>query len=130
MTIVFAAVLGEPRAEGLTRIDPVDVGRLLGLDRAPELKTVRRRVGRLAGEHKADRLLGGLAERHAAAHDEAMGVLYVDGHVRAHHGAADVPKAHVARIGLSMPAEVDTWVADATGDGLLLVSTSRGVSGR
>ena len=102
LTMVFTALWGEPRAEGLTRLDPVDAGRVLGLDRAPEVKTIRRRLGRLAGEHKADRLLAGLARRHAATHDEAMGVLYVDGHVRAYHGAADVPKAHVARIRLSM----------------------------
>jgi prepilin-type processing-associated H-X9-DG protein len=128
LTLMFAALLGEPRAEGLTRIDPVDVGRLLGLDRAPEVKTIRRRIEALAGEHRADRLLGGLAARHAAAHDQAMGVLYVDGHVRAYHGGADVAKAHVARIRLSMPAEVDTWVADANGDGLLVWSAPPGAS--
>lgn len=128
LSVVFAALLGEPRAEGVTRIDPVDAGRLLGLDRAPEVKTIRRRIEALAREHKADRLLAGLARRHAAAHDEAMGVLYVDGHVRAYHGSADVPKAHVARIRLSMPAEVDTWVADANGDGLLVWSAPPGAS--
>ena len=128
LTIVFAALVGEPRAEGLTRIDPVDVGRLLGLDRAPEVKTIRRRISELATQRRADRLLAGLAARHAAAHDEAMGVLYVDGHVRAYHGSADVPKAHVARIRLSMPAECDTWLADANGDGLLVWTAPPGAS--
>ncbi|HXH56839.1 putative transposase [Iamia sp.] len=128
LTMVFTALLGEPRAEGLTRLDPIDVGRLLGLDRAPEVKTIRRRLGRLAREHRADRLLAGLARRHADTHDEAMGVLYVDGHVRAYHGAADVPKAHVARIRLSMPAEIDTWVADVNGDGLLVWNAPPGAS--
>lgn len=32
---VFLALLREPRAEGATRIRPADLGRLLGLDRAP-----------------------------------------------------------------------------------------------
>jgi len=128
LAVVFAAVWGEPRAEGLTRIDPVAAGRLLGLDRAPEVKTLRRRMAALAGMGRADRLLAGLARRHAAAHDQAMGVLYVDGHVRAYHGQADVPKAHVARIRLSMPAEVDTWVADANGDGLLVWTAPPGAS--
>jgi hypothetical protein len=35
---VFAALVGQPRAEGLTRIDQADLGRLIGLDRAPEVK--------------------------------------------------------------------------------------------
>ena len=128
LAVVFAALLGEPRAEGLTRLDPVDVGRLLGLDRGPEVKTLRRRVEGLAGEGKAALLLGRLAAHHAAAHPDALGVLYVDGHVRAYHGGADVPKAHVARMRLSMPAEVDTWVADRNGDGLLVWSAPPGAS--
>ncbi|MGH7360641.1 MAG: putative transposase, partial [Candidatus Methylomirabilales bacterium] len=128
LAVVFAALVGEARAEGLTRVDPGDLGRLLGLDRAPEVKTLRRRMDELAGEGKADELLRGLAAHHAAGHPDAVGVLYVDGHVRAYHGGADVPKAHVARIRLSMPAEVDTWVADRNGDGLLVFSAPPGAS--
>lgn len=123
LTVVFAALLGQPRAEGLTRMDPADVGRLIGLDRAPEVKTLRRRIEELAAEGKADVLIGELARCHVAAHASACGVLYVDGHVRAYHGGADLPKAHLARMRLAMPASVDTWVADANGDGVLVWST-------
>lgn len=119
MSMVFAALVGEARAEGLTRLDPVDIGRLLGLDRAPEVKTLRRRLERLAVMGRADRLMAALARRHVDTHPEATGVFYVDGHVRAYHGGAEIPKAHVTRMRLSMPAAVDTWVADAFGDGVL-----------
>ena len=128
LAVVFAAVVGEARVEGLTRIDPVDIGRLLGLDRAPEVKTMRRRMAALAQRGLAGQLLGGLARRHVDAHEEAVGVLYVDGHVRAYHGGARIPKAHVARIRLSMPAELDTWIADANGDGLLVWQAEPGAS--
>lgn len=119
LAVVFAALVGEARAEGLTRLDPVDIGRLLGLDRAPEVKTLRRRLERLAAVGRADQLMVALARRHVATHPEATGVFYVDGHVRAYHGGAELPKAHVSRMRLSMPAAVDTWVADAFGDGVL-----------
>lgn len=119
LAVVFAALLGEARAEGLTRLDPVDVGRLLGLDRAPEVKTLRRRFQRLASTGRGDALMVALARRHVEAHPEATGVFYVDGHVRAYHGGAELPKAHVTRMRLSMHACVDTWVADAFGDGVL-----------
>lgn len=49
---VFLALLREPRAEGATRIRPGDLGRLLGLDRAPEVKTLRRKFAELAGHAK------------------------------------------------------------------------------
>lgn len=32
LAVVFCLLLGEPRAEGLTRLDPTDLGRLVGLD--------------------------------------------------------------------------------------------------
>jgi transposase len=119
LAVVFAALAGEARAEGMTRLDPVDVGRLVGLDRAPEVKTLRRRLEALASAGRADQLMAALARRHVAAHPEATGVFYVDGHVRAYHGGAELPKAHVTRMRLSMPATVDTWVADAFGGGVL-----------
>jgi transposase len=128
LAVVFSCLLGEPRAEGLTRIDPTDLGRLLGLDRAPEVKTMRRRMEDLAGVGRADELIDSLARRHLDNHIEATGIFYVDGHVRAYHGAREVPKAHVARIRLSMGAEVDTWVGDRNGDGVLVWSAPPGAS--
>jgi hypothetical protein len=50
---VFRALLGAARAEGAARIDPVGLGRVLGLDRAPEVKTIRRKIGLLADAGKA-----------------------------------------------------------------------------
>ncbi|MHB8341488.1 MAG: helix-turn-helix domain-containing protein [Mycobacteriales bacterium] len=128
LTIVFAALVGEPRAEGLTRTDPVALGRLLGLDRAPEVGTLRRRMEQLAATRRAEQLLMGLARHHAAAHPEAMGVLYVDGHVRAYHGGADLPRAHLARARIAMAATTDTWLADARGEAVLVWSSAPGAA--
>src|SRR5665647_1452506 len=41
---VLRALAGQPRAEGATRIDPAALGRVLGLDRGPEVKTIRRNI--------------------------------------------------------------------------------------
>src|SRR5665811_2092208 len=60
LTGVFMALLREPRAEGATRIRPVDLGRLLGLDRAPEVKTLRRKLAELAGHGRGAHLQGAL----------------------------------------------------------------------
>ena len=38
LTVVFLALAGEPRAEGATRVPPAALGRVLGLDRAPEVR--------------------------------------------------------------------------------------------
>ena len=128
LTIVFAALLGEPRAQGLSRLEPATLGRLVGLDRAPEVKTLRRRIGVLADLGRSDRVLEGLARRHLAAHPDQAGMFYIDGHVRAYHGKHDVPKAHLARMRIAMPAEEDTWICDGRGDGILVWTAPPGAS--
>src|SRR5487761_1658562 len=128
LSIVFSCMLGEPRAEGLTRLDPVAIGRLIGLDRAPEGRRLRARMAELAGERRADELQMALARRHIDTHPDAVGLLYVDGHALAYHGMAEIPKAHLARMRISMPAEVDTYVSDRFGDGLLVWQAPPGAS--
>ncbi len=128
LCVVFSSLLGEPRAEGLTRIPPSAIGRLLGLDRAPEANRLRIRMAELAGEKKSDELVMGLARRHLDAHPDALGLFYTDGHVRAYHGKEDIPKAHVARMRIAMPAELDTWVCDQFGTGLLVWQAEPGAS--
>jgi len=79
---VFMALLREPRAEGATRIRPADLGRVLGLDRAPEVKTLRRKLAELASHGRGAQLQAGLGRHHAASRPDAVGFLYLDGHVR------------------------------------------------
>ncbi len=128
LTLVFLALLREPRAEGATRIAPQDLGRILALDRAPEVKTIRRRLGYLAERGLGDKLVFGLARRHATASPEVLGFLYMDGHVRAYSGTRRLPKAHIARARISAPATVETWAADANGDPLFVVVAPVGAS--
>ena len=61
LTLVFLALAGEPRAEGATRVPPAALGRVLGLDRAPEVKTIRRKLAELAAAGKAADLVMALA---------------------------------------------------------------------
>ncbi len=103
LTLVFLALLREPRAEGATRIVPGDLGRILAFDRAPEVSTIRRKLGELSAQGKAGQLMAGLARHHLATHPDAVGFLYIDGHVRAYHGTRRLPKAHVARMRIAMP---------------------------
>jgi len=125
---VFRALLGQARAEGATRIDPTALGRVLGLDRAPEVKTIRRKIGHIAGAGKAADWIAAMAARHVKARPEAAAVLYVDGHVRAYQGTRRIAKTHVPRLKFPAPATVETWVADAAGDPLLVVLAQPGAS--
>jgi hypothetical protein len=121
LTLVFLALAGEPRAEGATRVPPAALGRVLGLDRAPEVKTIRRKLAELAAAGKAAELIMALARRHAAARPDALGFLHVDGHARVYHGTRTVQKTHVARLKFPAPATMETWVTDQDGDPVFMV---------
>ena len=121
LTVVFLALAGEPRAEGATRVPPAALGRVLGLDRAPEVKTIRRKLAELAAAGKAADLVMALARRHAAARPDALGLLYVDGHARVYYGTRQVQKTHVARLKFPAAATMETWVTDSRGDPVFMV---------
>lgn len=121
---VFMALLRQPRAEAATRIRPADLGRVLGLDRAPEVKTFRRKLSELAAHQRGAALQAGLARHHAATRPEAVGFLYLDGHVRVYFGTRPLPKTHIARMRIAGPATEETWVGDAEGDPVMVITAA------
>ena len=123
LTLLLMALLRIKRPEHLKERDPAAFGRLLGLDRAPEVKTLRRRLTRLAAHHRAEQLGAELARLRVDQRGRLMGFLYVDGHVRAYHGQRPIAsKAYVARRHLAMPASTDYWINDRSGDPLLVIT--------
>jgi prepilin-type processing-associated H-X9-DG protein len=118
------ALMRVKRAEHLRHHSPPMMGRVLGLDRAPEVKTLRRKVALLAQQGKSEAFQRALARRRIEANPEAVGFLYCDGHVRPYSGEIDIPKAHVTRMRLSMPATVDHWVNSRDGEPLLVITAT------
>jgi prepilin-type processing-associated H-X9-DG protein len=122
LALLLLALLRIKRPEALKEHAPPDLGRLLGLDRAPEVKTLRRKLTRLAAYTKAEVFGRKLAKLRVARHGKALGFLYMDGHVRVYHGRRRLSKAHVTRMRLSLPATTDYWVNDQSGDPLFVVT--------
>jgi transposase len=123
LTLLLMALLRIKRPEHLKERDPAAFGRLLGLDRAPEVKTLRRRLTRLAAHHRAEQLGAELARLRVSQRGHLMGFLYIDGHVRAYHGQrAIASSAYVARRHLAMPASTDYWINDRSGDPLFVIT--------
>ena len=122
VTFVLLALIRIKRPEALKEYAPPDLGRIVGLDRAPEVKTLRRKLTRLAAMKGAELLGRKLAQRRLAEHGRALGFLYADGHVRIYHGTRKIPKAHVSRLRLSLPATTDYWLNDTRGDPLFVIT--------
>jgi hypothetical protein len=66
---------------------PGEWGKLLGLDRIPEVRTLRGKLGQLCQPRgRAQRWSQTLSQEWMAGSAESVGTAYVDGHVRVYHG--------------------------------------------
>jgi len=120
---VFLALPREPRAEAAIRIRPTDLGRLLGLDRAPEVKMLRRRLAELA-RHAKGAALQALGRHHATTRPDAVGFRHLEGHLRVYTGTRELPKTNIARMRIAGPATGETWVAGADGDPVMVITAA------
>jgi transposase len=125
---VLLALLRIPRPESLKEYAPEDLGHILGLDRMPEVKTLRRKLAELARIKKSRELGRELARRRVKERGRLFGFLYVDGHVRTYHGKHRIPKGFDTRKRLAVPATTDYWVNDKKGDPLFVVTAEANAS--
>jgi hypothetical protein len=110
LLLAFMA-LGRLRSvEALRYYAPGEWGKLLGLDRAPEVRTLRIKLKHLADQEQAFSWSSTLCQEWMLEAPEEAAVLYVDGHVRVYHGTAkSLPKHYVARERLCLSATADYW---------------------
>jgi len=95
---------------------PGELGKLLGLDRVPEVRCLRRKLTALSIDDGPQRWAGLLSRDWLEATPELAGVLYVDGHVRLYHvDQTALPKHYVARQRLCLRGTTDYWVNDILG---------------
>ena len=119
---ILLALLRIPRPETLKEYAPADLGRIVGLDRLPEVKTLRSKLARLASRKASQEFGRELARRRIAERGRMMGFLYIDGHVRAYHGKHTIAKAYVTRTRLAAPGTTDYWVNGKKGEPLFVVT--------
>ena len=122
--LLFVACLTLARVrnpEALRYQAPGEWGAILGLDRGPEPKTLRRKLRLLtSAEHTVRDWQAELARSWATAHDDDWATLAVDGHVKVYTGRnGRLPKHFVARQKLCLPASVSYWVNALGGAPLL-----------
>ncbi len=111
------------RPEGLRHIPPGELGRTLGLDRVPEVRTLREKIDCMTSNGNAQCWAKELSGDWMAADPLEAGYLYVDGHVRVYHGSeANLPRRYVSREKLCLRGTTDYWVNDALGRPFFVVS--------
>ena len=119
----FMALCRIKSVEQLRYSSPGEWGKLLGLDRIPEVRTLREKIHILSKEGQTEEWSAKLCEEWMAASPEEASVLYVDGHVRVYHGhQTKLPRHYVARERLCLRATTDYWVNAMDGQPFFLVN--------
>jgi len=119
----FMALARIRRPEGLRHVPPGELGKAIGLDRTPEVRTLRRKVAAMAEQGSPQAWMKELSAQWMEADPLEAGYLYVDGHVRVYHGSdASLPRRYVSREKLCLRGTTDYWVNDALGRPFFVVS--------
>ena len=108
LLLAFMALTRIKTIEDLRYCAPGEWGKLLGLDRIPEVRTLRNKIKCLSGEGQTEAWSAKLCQEWMQFDSEAAATLYVDGHVRVYHGnQTKLPKHYVSREKLCLRATVD-----------------------
>ncbi len=95
---------------------PGEFGKLLGLDRVPEVRCLRKKMDDLSADEKAEQWAAYLSKYWMESNPEAAGTLYIDGHVQVYHGGlTKLPRRYVSRERLCLRGVTDYWVNDYIG---------------
>ncbi len=116
LLLAFMALCRVRTVEQLRGHSPGEFGKLLGLDRVPEVRCLRRKLDELSTDGAAEQWAVQLSRQWLQGDPEAAGTLYIDGHVRVYYGGqTKLPRKYVSRERLCLRGTLDYWVNDAFG---------------
>jgi transposase len=116
LLLAYMALCRIKAVEQLQYETPGELGKLMGLDRIPEVRCLRKKLSQLSRNEAPQRWAGVLSEVWMEQNPELTGMLYVDGHVRLYHGQqTQLPRRYVARQRLCLRGTTDYWINDALG---------------
>ena len=123
LLVAYMALSRIKTVEQLQYYPPGELGKMMGLDRVPEVRCLRNKLAALSEGDAPQKWSRLLSQNWMESSPELAGALYVDGHVRIYHGGkTELPKRFVSRERLCLRGTTDYWVNDALGQPFFLVS--------
>lgn len=116
LTLAFMALARIKNPEQLKQCKPGEIGKIIGLDRIPEVRCLREKIKFLSDQQQAQNLNHLLIDYWYSHPSEEASFLYIDGHVRIYYGyEANLPAKFISRQKLCLSATTEYWVNDAAG---------------
>jgi len=115
LTLAIMALCRIKNPEQLKNCSPGELGKLIGLDRVPEVKCLREKLDELFSNNTTKLLNEKLAQQWIETNQDNL-LLYTDGHVKIYNGQkANLTKKFISRQKLCLPATTDFWLNDEQG---------------
>ena len=128
LTLFFLSLFSKTTLEAAKHLRRWDFGPLAGTERAPVVKTLRRKLGDLIKQGQAARFGDVLARRWVEQGVIATAYLYVDGHVKAYTGKGKLTECWNPQRRMPLPGLLSYFVNDQQGRPLLLLTEEANAS--
>lgn len=123
LTLAFMALARIKNPEQLKQCKPGEIGKIIGLDRIPEVRCLRQKIAILTRQQQAQNLNRLLIDHWYSQSSEEASFLYIDGHIRIYYGhQANLPAKFISRQKLCLSATTEYWVNDARGLPVMMVT--------
>lgn len=120
LTLLLMLMLRYNRIEHLKELCPQALGFMLGMDRSPDLKTMRRRLVELAEWGLGSELMGDLAR---TRHSSDTHVIYIDDHVQVYSGKRRIGKVFSNRTKQVRKGRTEQWAHSSDGIALFVIES-------
>lgn len=116
LLLAFAALARYKSVEALRHVPPGEWGKLIGLDRIPEARTLREKIDLLTQNHQSKEWGANLCRQWMINAPADAATIYIDGHVRVYNGGqTNLPRHYVAREKLCARGVCDYWANSKDG---------------
>lgn len=119
--VCYMSLLRIKNPEQTKTISVGELGKVMGLDRVPEMRCLRAKLSEIANQNKSDVFMEEVRRKWIVS-DECV-YFYIDGHVRVYHGSkATLPRKFISRQKLCLSGTTDYWVNDSQGLPFMMVT--------
>jgi len=120
LTLSFIYLLRLKNPERLKNSSVGELGKVMGLDRVPEVKCLRKRIFYIVQQGQCASWQDLLSTQWITGNECLY--FYIDGHVRVYHGKkARLPKKYLARLKLCLAGTTEYWINDEKGLPLMCI---------
>ena len=123
ISLAILSLLRVKTLSGAASIPSGELGKTIGLDRIPEVKTLRTRISEFCKTTDIDKWRFNLSKDWMEDSPELSAVLYIDGHIKLYYGKDMAPpKRFVSRMRLCLSGTTDYWVNDVLGQPYFVIN--------